>query len=209
MNRTVLVVDNFDSFVYNLVNYLGELGGVANVVRANLVDINTITPDAYAGVMISPGPGHPRDVTVLAEVIARCAELRIPLLGVCLGHQAMGLAAGSEVSRAGELVHGRATEITHDGKGLFQGLPSPLSVGRYHSLVVDDVPQGYEVSAWGDGLIMGLRHLTLPFECVQFHPESILTKGGHRMIANWLVSLGVSDALERCEKQSLTLEVLG
>ncbi len=135
-------------------------------------------------------------------------HLEIPLFGVCLGHQAMGLAFGSEVILAPALVHGRATEIEHDGKGIFAGLPSPLRVGRYHSLVVENVPDGYEVSATGDGLIMALRHKSLPFECVQFHPESILTQGGHRMIANWLSGLGISDALTRSESAAATLPTL-
>ena len=208
MSTTVLVIDNFDSFVYNLVQYVGELGAEVVVLRSNEVDLDSVTPENYAGVLISPGPGHPRDVVVLGQVIERCEALTIPLLGVCLGHQAMGLASGSEVVSAPSLVHGRATEIEHDGRGIFTGLPSPLRVGRYHSLVVDHVPTGYEVSATGDGLIMALRHTTLPFECVQFHPESILTEGGHRMIANWLSSLGVADALARCDQAAAALPTL-
>jgi para-aminobenzoate synthetase component 2 len=208
MGKTVLVIDNFDSFVYNLVHYVGELGAEVVVVRSNEVDLESITAATYAGVLISPGPGHPREVEILGQVVKRCEALEIPLLGVCLGHQAMGLAFGSEVVLAPALVHGRATEVEHDGRGIFAGLPSPLRVGRYHSLVVEKVPEGYEVSATGDGLIMALRHKTLPFECVQFHPESILTEGGHRMIANWLSSLGVSEALTRCDIAAAALPTL-
>ena len=208
MSKTILVIDNFDSFVYNLVHYVGELGAEVVVVRSNEVDLQTISRDRYAGVLISPGPGHPREVEILEQVIMRCESLEIPLFGVCLGHQAMGLAFGSEVILAPALVHGRATEIEHDGKGIFAGLPSPLRVGRYHSLVVENVPDGYEVSATGDGLIMGLRHKSLPFECVQFHPESILNQGGHRMIANWLSGLGINDALTRCAAAAAALPTL-
>lgn len=208
MSKTILVIDNFDSFVYNLVHYVGELGAEVEVVRSNEVNLESITTERYAGVLISPGPGHPREVEILGQVIGRCESLALPLLGVCLGHQAMGLAFGSEVVLAPALVHGRATEITHDGKGLFSGLSSPLRVGRYHSLVVEEVPEGYEVSATGDGLIMALRHQTLPFECVQFHPESILTQGGHRMIANWLSSVGIANALNLCEEAARALPTL-
>jgi para-aminobenzoate synthetase component II len=208
VSKTVLVIDNFDSFVYNLVQYVGELGAEVVVVRSNEVELESLTPENYAGVLISPGPGHPRDVEILGQVIDRCEMLAIPLLGVCLGHQAMGLASGSQVVSAPSLVHGRATEIEHDGKGIFTGLASPLRVGRYHSLVVDHVPEGYEVSATGDGLIMALRHTSLPFECVQFHPESILTEGGHRMIANWLSGLGITDALGRCDQAATALPTL-
>ena len=208
MGKTVLVIDNFDSFVYNLVHYVGELGAEVEVVRSNEVDLTSISKNRYDGVLISPGPGHPREVEVLGQVIELCEAQSIPLLGVCLGHQAMGLAFGSEVVLAPALVHGRATEIQHDGKGIFTGLESPLRVGRYHSLVVEKVPEGYEVSATGDGLIMALRHTRLPFECVQFHPESILTQGGHRMIANWLFGLGVADALSRCDAAASALPAL-
>jgi anthranilate synthase component II len=186
----VLVVDNYDSFVYNLVQYLGELGAEPLVHRhdeLSLAEIEGLEPDA---VLISPGPGRPEDAGLSNEVIRRFAGRR-PTLGVCLGHQCLGQAYGAEVVRAAEIMHGKTSLIHHTGVGVFAGLPSPFEATRYHSLVVDrgSVPAELEITAWtDDGTVMGLRHrhYEIPVEGVQFHPESILTASGYDVLRNFL-----------------------
>jgi anthranilate synthase component II len=186
----VLVVDNYDSFVYNLVQYLGELGAEPLVHRhdeLSLAEIEALEPDA---VLISPGPGRPEDAGLSNEVIRRFAGRR-PVLGVCLGHQCLGQVYGAEVVRAAEIMHGKTSFIHHIGVGVFAGLPSPFEATRYHSLVVDrgSVPAELEITAWtDDGTVMGLRHRqhAIPVEGVQFHPESILTASGHDLLRNFL-----------------------
>ncbi len=184
----VLVVDNYDSFVYNLVQYLGELGAEPIVHRDDAVslgDVEGIDPD---GILISPGPGSPADAGVSNELIRTWGE-RVPVFGVCLGHQCIGEVFGGTVVRAPQVVHGKTSMVHHDGRGLFEGLPDPLEATRYHSLVVDrdSVPDCLEITAWtDDGLVMGLRHRDLPIEGVQFHPESVLTDAGHDLVGNFL-----------------------
>ena len=188
MGARVLVIDNYDSFVYNLVQYLGELGADPQVHRHDAVtvdEVEALEPDA---VLISPGPGRPEDAGVSTAVI-RWAAGRVPVLGVCLGHQAIGAAWGGEVVRAPEVMHGKTSRIHHEGAGVFAGLPTPLEATRYHSLIVDreSVPDELEITATSeDGLVMGLRHRDLDVEGVQFHPESILTASGHDLLANFL-----------------------
>lgn len=187
----VLVVDNYDSFVYNLVQYLAQLGADC-VVRRNdaVIDADVAGAD---GVLLSPGPGTPDRAGRSMELVEQCAQDRKPLLGVCLGHQAIGAAWGGVVERAPELLHGKVSDIDHDRQGVFAGLPRPFVATRYHSLVVraDTVPDDFEVSARTEsGIVMGMRHRELPVEGVQFHPESVLTDGGHRMLANWMAAAG-------------------
>jgi anthranilate synthase/aminodeoxychorismate synthase-like glutamine amidotransferase len=186
----ILVVDNYDSFVYNLVQYLGELGAEPVVYRNDAIDLQGAKELGAAGILISPGPGRPEGAGVTLELIGELGA-SVPVLGICLGHQAIGQAFGGRVVRHA-VMHGKTSEITHDGRGVFAGLPDPLTATRYHSLVVaaDSVPAQLEVSAWTeDGIVMGLRHRALPIEGVQFHPESILTEGGHQLLGNWLAGL--------------------
>lgn len=196
MAHRVLVIDNYDSFVYNLVQYLGELGAVPVVYRhdsVSLEQIERLEPDA---VLISPGPGRPADAGLSNEVI-RTFGTRCPVLGVCLGHQCIGEVYGAAVVRAAEVMHGKTSLIHHRGVGVFAGLPDPFEATRYHSLVVDrdSVPAELEITAeTDDGVVMGLRHRELPVEGVQFHPESILTAGGHRLLENFLAQIGTPAA---------------
>jgi len=186
----ILVIDNYDSFVYNLVQYIGELGGDPTVARHDELDlagVESIKPD---GILISPGPGTPVDAGLSNDVITTWGQ-RVPVFGVCLGQQCIGEAFGGSVVRAPEVVHGKTSLIRHDGEGVFEGLPDPLEATRYHSLIVDrnSVPDVLEITAsTHDGLVMGLRHRELPIEGVQFHPESVLTAGGHDLVANFLRS---------------------
>ena len=190
----VLVIDNYDSFVYNLVQYLGELGAEPVVHRHDQVtmdDLDAMAPDA---VLVSPGPGRPEDAGVSNEAIRAFGERGVPVLGVCLGHQCIGQLYGGEVVRAPRVMHGKTSTISHDGDGVFAGLPNPITATRYHSLVVEraSVPDQLVVSAeTEDGLVMGLRHLDLPIEGVQFHPESILTESGHALLRNFLDATAV------------------
>jgi anthranilate synthase component II len=194
----VLVIDNYDSFVYNLVQYLGELGAEPLVHRhdeLSLAEIEALEPDA---VLISPGPGRPEDAGLSNEVIRHFAGRR-PVLGVCLGHQCLGQVYGGEVVRASEIMHGKTSFIHHTGLGVFAGLPLPFEATRYHSLVVDrsSVPADLEITAWtDDGTVMGLRHRhhAVPVEGVQFHPESILTVSGHDLLRNFLAPMGVGSS---------------
>ncbi len=198
----VLVVDNYDSFVFNLVQYLGQLGVDAQVWRND--DDRLSTEDAIAkaasdfdGVLLSPGPGTPERAGASIPLVRACAATGTPLLGVCLGHQAIGVAFGGTVDRAPELLHGKTSTVHHANVGVLRGLPDPFTATRYHSLTIlpDTVPAELEVTARTDnGVIMGVRHVELPIHGVQFHPESILTEGGHRMLANWLGYCGEAPA---------------
>ena len=186
--KRVLVIDNYDSFVYNIVQYLGELGTDPVVVRNDEHSVEELLRMKCDAILISPGPGRPEDAGVTCELIAAAAD-RVPLLGVCLGHQAIGHAFGAAVVRAPELRHGKTSHITHDAKGVFGAIPSPLEVTRYHSLVIDpaSLPRELTVTATAsDGTVMGVRHLQYAIEGVQFHPESILTQHGHTMLKNFL-----------------------
>ena len=188
----ILVVDNYDSFTYNLVQYLGELGAEVAVVRNDAVSVDEVRERAPAGVLISPGPGRPEDAGVSLELIAELGAAT-PVFGVCLGHQCIAQHFGAAIVRADRLMHGRTSAIQHEGKGVFLDLPSPLTATRYHSLIVarETVPDSLEVTAWtGENEIMGIRHRALPIEGVQFHPESFLTEHGHALLGNWLSSIG-------------------
>lgn len=198
MATKILVIDNYDSFVFNLVQYLQQLGAECTVVRND-----ETTPQAvsdYDGVLISPGPGTPERAGISIAMINYCAEKKIPLFGVCLGHQAIGVAFGATVSRAPELLHGKTSLVHHNQEGVLADLPSPFTATRYHSLCVekDSVPDSLQVtSSTESGLVMSLQHKTLPIQGVQFHPESVLTEHGHLMLANWLTMCGDKEALKR------------
>ena len=184
----LLMIDNYDSFTYNLVQYLGELGQEVKVVRNDELDVAAIEALAPERIVISPGPRTPNEAGVSLDVIRRFAG-RVPLLGVCLGHQAIGQAFGGRVVHAKTLMHGKVSAVHHAGTGIFAGLPSPYNATRYHSLAIErsSCPADLEITAWtDDGEIMGVRHRTLPVEGVQFHPESILTEHGHALLANFL-----------------------
>ena len=194
----ILVIDNYDSFVFNLVQYLQQLGAECTVVRNDEVEASEAAK--YDGVLVSPGPGTPDKAGVSIAMINFCAEKSIPLFGVCLGHQAIGEAFGATVSRAPELLHGKTSQVIHNGKGVLTNLPSPFTATRYHSLAVerDTVPAVLEITGETEsGVVMSMRHTTLPIEGVQFHPESVLTEHGHLMLANWLVRCGDSGAPQR------------
>jgi para-aminobenzoate synthetase component 2 len=194
----ILVIDNYDSFVFNLVQYLQQLGAECTVVRNDEVEASEAAK--YDGVLISPGPGTPDKAGVSIAMINFCAEKSIPLFGVCLGHQAIGEAFGATVSRAPELLHGKTSQVIHNGAGVLANLPSPFTATRYHSLAVerDTVPAVLEITGSTEsGVVMSMRHTTLPIEGVQFHPESVLTEHGHQMLANWLVKCGDADAPKR------------
>ena len=185
----ILLIDNYDSFTYNLVHYLGELGAEVKVVRNDALDVQAAMGLKPEGIVLSPGPCDPDQAGICLPLSLAAGETQVPLLGVCLGHQTIGQAFGGKVVRADEIVHGKMGTIHHEGKGLFQGLPSPLQGTRYHSLIVDraTLPDVLEVTAWlEDGTIMGLRHREKPIEGVQFHPESIRSEHGHAMLKNFL-----------------------
>jgi para-aminobenzoate synthetase component 2 len=193
--RPVLVVDNVDSFVHNLVHYLAQLGARCVVRRNDAVDVDELADLGVAGVLLSPGPGTPAAAGVTVAMVRAAAERGTPVLGVCLGHQAIAVAFGAVVGRAPELLHGRTSRILHEGHGVLAGLPSPFVATRYHSLAVDPatVPPELEITArTASGTVMGLRHRELPIEGVQFHPESVLTEGGHRLLATWLATCGLT-----------------
>lgn len=197
MPLRILIVDNYDSFVYNLAQYLGQLGASVQVRRND--EVATTDVHEFDGVLISPGPGDPLNAGVSMELVSYCAG-RLPLLGVCLGHQAIGAVFGAEVARAPELLHGKTSLVHHDGRGVLAGLPNPFRATRYHSLAVrpDSIPAQLEVTGWTEsGVVMALRHRDFDVEGVQFHPESVLTEGGHRMLANWLVRCGDIGAVAR------------
>jgi len=185
----LLLIDNYDSFTYNLVHYLGEMGAEVLVRRNDALDVQEAMGMGAAGIVLSPGPCDPAQAGICLGLTAAAAEARVPLIGVCLGHQTIGEAFGGRVVRHSEIVHGKLGEIRHSGAGVFAGLPSPLAATRYHSLVVDreTLPDCLEVTAdLADGTIMGLRHRALPIEGVQFHPESIRSEHGHAMLRNFL-----------------------
>jgi len=196
-SRSILVVDNYDSFTFNLVHYLMELGAGVEVVRNDAISAHEALASDYAGYLISPGPCTPNEAGVSLELVAACAEAGKPLLGVCLGHQAIGQHFGGRVVRGG-LMHGKTSPVTHDGSGVFAGLPSPYTATRYHSLVVEDIPDCLVVNATSEtpGLdgssVMGFRHRALPIHGVQFHPESIATEHGHALLANFLEICGIA-----------------
>ncbi len=183
----VLVVDNYDSFTYNLVQFLGELGAELDVVRNDRASVDELLERAPDRVVVSPGPCTPNEAGISVEVVKRFPEAGIPTLGVCLGHQSLAQAFGGRVVQH-EPVHGKTCEVEHDGRTIFEDLPSPLTVGRYHSLVVDaaTLPDAFETSAQGGGVVMGIRHRELPAEGVQFHPESVLTDHGKALLRNFL-----------------------
>ena len=191
MPARILVIDNYDSFTFNLVQYLGELGAETRVVKNDGIDVAGIVREEPTGILISPGPCTPNEAGVSLACIEEIGG-KIPILGVCLGHQSIGQAFGGKVVRAGRLMHCKTSPILHDGRTVFAGLPSPFEATRYHSLLVEraTVPDCLEVSAWtAEGEIMGLRHRRLAVEGVQFHPESVLTPAGKQLIGNWLGSL--------------------
>ncbi|GGA52113.1 glutamine amidotransferase [Kroppenstedtia guangzhouensis] len=184
----ILMIDNYDSFTYNLVQYLGELGEEIQVVRNDRIDLQRIRELSPEAILISPGPGTPDDAGISLGVVREFGD-RIPMLGICLGHQAIAQAYGGRVVPAGRLMHGKTSPVIHDGNTLFEGLPSPFQANRYHSLIVEkeSLPEALEMSAWTEeGEVMGIRHRKLPLEGVQFHPESIITQHGKQLLANFL-----------------------
>ncbi len=191
----ILVVDNYDSFVFTIVGYLQQLGAECDVVRNDAV--SAADGEGYDGVLVSPGPGTPEEAGVSMAMIEGCAERAQPMLGVCLGHQALGVVAGATVGRAPELLHGKTSLVVHDDTGVLEGLASPFTATRYHSLTIDPPTLPDSLVANGhtrSGIIMAVRHRELPLHGVQFHPESVLTEGGHRILANWLAVCGAADA---------------
>ena len=202
MATKILVVDNYDSFVFNLVQYLAQLGAECTVLRNDEV----VVSDArnYDGVLISPGPGIPEEAGASIELVKFCASEKIPLLGVCLGHQAIGVAFGGVVSRAPELLHGKTSQVHHNDKSVLHGIRDGFTATRYHSLAIerDSIPENseLEITGWTDsGVVMAVCHKSLPIHGVQFHPESVLTESGHRLLANWLEICGDSEAVKKSE----------
>lgn len=196
----ILVINNFDSFVFNLVDYLKRLGAECTVLNNDQINLADI--QSYDGVLISPGPGTPESAGASIEAVKKCAELKKPLLGVCLGHQAIGVAFGAIVERAPELLHGKTSEITHKSCGVLKDITSPFTATRYHSLIIkaNSLPDNLEITGKSEsGIIMAIKHKSLPIEGVQFHPEAILTEYGYQIIGNWLVQCGDQDARKRSE----------
>ena len=192
----ILVVDNYDSFVFNIVQYLQQLG--AEVVVKRNDEVNASSINEFDGVLLSPGPGTPEDAGACIEIVNAAIEKQKPLLGVCLGHQAIGAALGGKVSRAPELLHGKTSQVQHKNEGVFKDLKSPFRATRYHSLAIENpnFPTDLTITATTEsGVIMGVKHKTAPIEGVQFHPESVLTEGGHRLLANWLETTGDKQAI--------------
>ena len=197
MGARVVVIDNYDSFVYNLVQYLGELGAEPEVYRHDEIDLSGLAALNPDGLVISPGPGRPEDAGISSAAIKSLGEAGTPVLGVCLGHQCIGAVYGGSIERAPRVMHGKTSEIIHDGTGVFAGIPSPFVATRYHSLVVerDSVPDVLRITAeTEDGLVMGLRHVEFPIEGVQFHPEAILTESGRPLIANFLSEIAAGQS---------------
>lgn len=188
----ILVIDNYDSFTWNLVHYLMELGAEVEVVRNDALTAAQAAESGAQGFLISPGPCTPNEAGISLDLVGACADARLPLLGVCLGHQSIGQYFGGKVVRGG-LMHGKVSPVSHDGTGVFQGLPSPFTATRYHSLIVTEIPNTLLVNATADDAhVMGFRHASLPIHGVQFHPESIATEHGHAMLANFLRDCGVA-----------------
>jgi len=199
--KKILVIDNFDSFVFNLVQYLEQLGAEVEVVRNNEVDLNSL--DSYDGILLSPGPGTPEDAGACIPVVGEALNKNKPLLGVCLGHQAIGAAFGATVNQAPELLHGKTSQVIHNNTDIFEGLKQEFTATRYHSLAIDPntVQEQLEVTAkTSNGVIMGIRHKSAPIFGVQFHPESVLTEGGYRLLANWLATLGLTEAIDKAKE---------
>jgi anthranilate synthase component 2 len=187
----ILVIDNYDSFTWNLVHYLQELGATVEVVRNDAIGVGQAMSSGAEGFLVSPGPCTPNEAGISLELVEACADSGRPLLGVCLGHQAIGQVFGGRVTRARELMHGKTSPVSHDDSGVFAGLPTPFTATRYHSLVVEDAGDALVANAHTlDGTVMGLRHRTLPIHGVQFHPESIATEHGHDLLANFLRLVG-------------------
>jgi para-aminobenzoate synthetase component 2 len=204
----VLVIDNYDSFVYNLVQYLGQLGADSVVRRNDEISVDDIPGLDADAILLSPGPGTPQRAGICLDVIRRCAD-DLPIFGVCLGHQAFGAAYGAIVQRAPELLHGKVSQVHHTGVGVLAGQPDPFTATRYHSLAVVESTLPAEIEVTGrteSGVVMAMRHRTLPIEGVQFHPESVLTQGGHVMLANWLAEYGFSEAAERAPELAAEVE---
>ena len=195
-NRSLLVIDNYDSFTFNLVHYLMEMGAKVEVMRNDAVSANEALASDHAGYLISPGPCTPNEAGISLDLVAACAKEKKPLLGVCLGHQAIGQYFGGRVVRGG-LMHGKTSPVSHDASGVFAGLPSPFVATRYHSLIVEDIPDCLEINAesatpgYENTSVMGFRHKELPIHGVQFHPESIATENGHDLLANFLQMCGI------------------
>jgi para-aminobenzoate synthetase component 2 len=204
----ILVLDNYDSFVFNIVQYLGQLGAECVVRRNDEISVDAVGTFDADGLLLSPGPGTPERAGIMMETIEAYAG-RLPMFGVCLGHQAIGAAFGATVTRAPELLHGKTSEVHHTGAGVLAGLPEPFTATRYHSLAVvpSTLPDEIEVTGRTDsGVVMAMRHRTLPIEGVQFHPESVLTEGGHTILANWLASCGLPEALEKAPALAAEVE---
>jgi para-aminobenzoate synthetase component 2 len=205
----ILVIDNYDSFVFNLVQYLGQLGAECEVRRNDEITVEEAGTFGAAGILLSPGPGTPERAGIMMDVIKAYAG-KLPMFGVCLGHQAFGAAFGATVTRAPELLHGKTSEVRHTGAGVLAGLPEPFTATRYHSLAVlpETLPDEIEVTGRTEsGVVMAMRHRTLPIEGVQFHPESVLTEGGHTMLANWLATCGLPSALDRAPALAAEVEI--
>ncbi len=197
-SRKILVIDNYDSFVFNLVQYLAQLGAECTVVRNDEIEVSEASK--YDGVLISPGPGTPERAGVSVDMVHYCAEHKIPLFGVCLGHQAICSAFGGTVSQAPELLHGKTSLVQHTGLGVLEDVPNPFTATRYHSLALEKstLPKELEITSETEsGVVMSVRHKSLPIEGVQFHPESVLTEHGHKILANWLTECGDTDARAR------------
>lgn len=202
----ILVVDNYDSFVFNIVQYLAQLGAEVTVKRNDEVTIEEVS--TYDGVLLSPGPGTPEDAGVCMDIVRECAG-QVPIFGVCLGHQAIAAAYGATVDRAPELLHGKTSQVHHHGEGVLAGMPEPFTATRYHSLAVvpETVPAELIVTSTTEsGVVMSLRHATLPVEGVQFHPESVLTEGGHLMLANWLAICGDDKAVAAAHELPMRID---
>ncbi len=205
----ILVLDNYDSFVFNLVQYLGQLGAKCEVRRNDEITVAEVGSFCADGILLSPGPGTPERAGIMMELISAYAG-KVPIFGVCLGHQAIGAAFGATVTRAPELLHGKTSAVQHEGQGVLAGLPQPFTATRYHSLAVvpETLPAEIEVTGRTDsGVVMAMRHRDLPVEGVQFHPESVLTEGGHTMLANWLASCGLRSALDRAPALAAEVEI--
>ncbi|MGN9908098.1 aminodeoxychorismate/anthranilate synthase component II [Phytohabitans sp. LJ34] len=204
----VLVIDNYDSFVFNLVQYLGQLGAECDVRRNDEIDLAAVGRSGAAGILLSPGPGTPERAGICIDVIREYGGA-LPIFGVCLGHQAFGAAFGATVDRAPELLHGKTSDVHHKGAGVLAGLPDPFTATRYHSLAVEEstLPDEIEVTGHTEsGVVMAMRHRDLPIEGVQFHPESVLTEGGHIMLANWLATCGLPSAVDRAPALAAEVE---